>query len=528
LTRGTICGGPELSVSEFGAYMFQIEIVESADPVLRLLRSSPHEIFDQPFAGYALFLFGESDEGVATWFARSLVSLDSLTGEHIACVVFAKRIRFRGTVTMHESPRPGRWGAQQDRTGAYSLRTIHRGYVYRPLAKDATAHWRPSDEELAAVTYEVDHIASELSVVGSLPCIVFFDAMLSAHPTLSDLKGRQVAVLPLRDNPGNEVIRFLRRALQKFRYCDEFEKYVSTLRDLVDHETRLRDHKWRYIEPKEKEIERLTAAYHATLDRLAGFRIALPAAVSGASLKWLRRALSNTPEITTTSVAVLEAQFSTSKNELSALAKTIGTLEYYALQENWPLSTGSKARLSMVSEKYVKYWLPDLEPEVVVNSRSVCEDALSSLKGRQRNLVDGILAAGPDLDAIVERTTNAFNASIVTMKSELAEGESRLAEIIVSLEKCRNYCTSANRPSLVATVLQELELSRDASSDERVPIAHSLTVFLLPNATVGDTYVVGQAGAVGPGARAENMTFNADSTAAMRNANKRIDKGKQE
>ena len=60
--------------------MFRIDYVESADPIVGLLKSRPHEIFNRPYAGYLIFLFGITDPSVANWMRSHLIALDSLTG----------------------------------------------------------------------------------------------------------------------------------------------------------------------------------------------------------------------------------------------------------------------------------------------------------------------------------------------------------------------------------------------------------------------------------------------------------------
>ena len=161
--------------------MLQLEFLNSVDPAMRLLRSSSHELFERPFSGYALLLFGAADEGVATWFARSLVSIDSLTGDDIACFIFAKKVK------LHVS------GTRTNSEETYDLSRIHRAYSFRPLVHEAISLWRPSDREINVTTYDIDYIARELSVTDRLPCIVFFDAALCDSPGLNDIRSRSIA-----------------------------------------------------------------------------------------------------------------------------------------------------------------------------------------------------------------------------------------------------------------------------------------------------------------------------------------------
>jgi len=66
---------------------------ESADPVVKVLSSDLSEVFGRPYGGYLLFLFGAADEEFAAWFARNIITPDSLTGPYLAEAVFASHVR---------------------------------------------------------------------------------------------------------------------------------------------------------------------------------------------------------------------------------------------------------------------------------------------------------------------------------------------------------------------------------------------------------------------------------------------------
>ena len=270
--------------------MFEVRIVNSADPALRLLCSSSHDLFKQPFTGYALLLFGAADEGVADWFARSLISIDSLTGEDFACFIFAKRAHVRASITRYKTTRPF-GGARVDDTGAYELGTVERSYSHRPLVEEATSRWRLSDEDIAVTTYEVDRIAHELGVTDKLPCIVFFDAVLSGTPRLEDVNSHRLAVLPIQDKPGAEVIRFLRRAIHRLRSSGDYSRYLAALREFVEYERQTSDQILHHVSPARHEIKELTENHVARLGRLNVFKTELRRHIAGASLKGIRKAL---------------------------------------------------------------------------------------------------------------------------------------------------------------------------------------------------------------------------------------------
>ena len=73
--------------------MFIIKIESSSDPVLKVLHTSPEDLVNgKVYPGYALLLFGEFDEAVATLFARSMAAFDSVSGGAFAVFVFARNV----------------------------------------------------------------------------------------------------------------------------------------------------------------------------------------------------------------------------------------------------------------------------------------------------------------------------------------------------------------------------------------------------------------------------------------------------
>jgi hypothetical protein len=131
--------------------MLMIEYLNSVDPLLRVLRSRPEEVFGRRYAGYLIFLFGVSDEEFATWFTKNLISLDSLTGPHVAGAVFAKRIK----LAVKGAGMRGR---------EVSLGQVH--YTGSRLVRDDySPRWSGATSELTAVTYAADEVATAFGVL---------------------------------------------------------------------------------------------------------------------------------------------------------------------------------------------------------------------------------------------------------------------------------------------------------------------------------------------------------------------------
>ena len=248
----------------------------------------------------------------------------------------------------------------------------------------------------------------------------------------------------------------------------------------------------------------------ARLGRLNVFKTELRRHIAGASLKGIRKALSKTPKLPPQATSAIESEIRAGKQALTALNKTIGTLEYYSLASNCgqPLSQPSYQRLQAVGEKYAQLCLPGIEHSRMGASLPGCDEILQRLRARQARLIDAIAAKGPHVQAIVDDLTRDFDASIGLLQSKLQEHELELAQLSRSKERVRTYCASEERPSIVSAAVKELASPIETQAkDNGHPAPSCLTVFWMPNGVMGDIYNVGQAGAVGAGATAANMTL---------------------
>jgi hypothetical protein len=195
--------------------MLRVNYYRSADPVVRLLKEGRAGIFDRPYAGYLLFLFGNADEDIATWFARNLVALDSLTGSNLAGLVFAERVKIRVQV-----------GTTRDQLAVSDLREkevtlekINRTVeVERLVSRTGKVLYRP-EEELTALTYGADAAATDLGIQADLPCIAILDAL----PT------EDIGVLRLRDYEPKEIIHLLRELAAKFSEQEKFRPFFALM-----------------------------------------------------------------------------------------------------------------------------------------------------------------------------------------------------------------------------------------------------------------------------------------------------------
>ena len=240
--------------------MFRVEYVYTADPLVDLIRRSPHEIFRRPYAGYLIFLFAKADACVANWMRDELISLDSLTGPDIAGVVFAKRVTIPVTVMYRETPRPSR-STIDHYHGTVDLNDVevrpgyHPEYYFtKPMVEHGGLEWDDSVQELEAVTYATDEIARAFDVVSNLPCLIVADAV----PT------KEVEVIPLRETALSRIIPVLRNAIGNFLTCSNVSGHLVHL----------------------KALEHLSDAHEKLMYRLSGYKYHLSARV----IAWRGRA----------------------------------------------------------------------------------------------------------------------------------------------------------------------------------------------------------------------------------------------
>jgi len=186
----------------------------SIDPVLRILQDAPEHLFGKHYAGYILFLFGDSDEEFATWFSKRLSSLDSLTGEFLAGAVFAKRVR----LFARQGKKPaGNW-EPYSRDSELEIARIEDISTH-PLPQ---TNWTTDEREIVATTYGSDELATRLGLLEDLPCMVVLDARTPAH----------VEILRLDPITSQNVISLFRRVVSRLTTSSDFTPYWQSVRAL--------------------------------------------------------------------------------------------------------------------------------------------------------------------------------------------------------------------------------------------------------------------------------------------------------
>jgi hypothetical protein len=218
--------------------MFACDFFESADPVFTYIQQQRRRLLSRPYAGYLLFFFGESDTEIATWFARNIIALDSLTGSNLAGLVFAHKIRIQAQRVIETPPASRRRNTTSRLTNSEQvsdsmIRPVdhprhpfdHRlrpEFQIREMVSATGIQAVYPEEEIGAITYGSDEIAARFGVLADMPCIV----LLNAVPTGT------VEIIKLSDYDPERIIAFLRQLVAEFISGDEYAEFFIIMHSL--------------------------------------------------------------------------------------------------------------------------------------------------------------------------------------------------------------------------------------------------------------------------------------------------------
>ena len=203
-------------------FRLELEGGRKMEQMLRLLRTSPSNIFPQPFSGYLLFLFTGREQSLIKAFRREVIDLDALTGDTVAFALFVERLTL--TVSSADPP-PGR--LHQTRKRPASAREFNSSDLSRypsviQLVKSGKLGWINKGDELIACTYATNKIARELGILSKLPCLVVYDG----HP------GSPYETVPLTKELLSELIPILRSTIDRLRSRPGYRHYLDVLNEL--------------------------------------------------------------------------------------------------------------------------------------------------------------------------------------------------------------------------------------------------------------------------------------------------------
>ena len=180
---------------------FRVSLDEKSEELIRLIKSDPSKVFGSLYSAYMLFLIGEHDESELKWLLDNAKTLDSLTGNHVAYAVFAKQFKVKLHTHSAERERSPRTVGQIKLADIEDSRNISR------LIKDGRFGMVVDGDELTAITYGTDLVASELGLVGRLPCVVIIDA----------IPAKNLCVIGLDKDVTSSLVAILRKAISEFQ-----------------------------------------------------------------------------------------------------------------------------------------------------------------------------------------------------------------------------------------------------------------------------------------------------------------------
>lgn len=358
---------------------YHVEIDKDDRDFIRRLKTSPSEIFGRPYAGYLFFLVGSPDIAALEWLKTNVLALDSLTGDHVAYAIFARKVPFRVRVEVDGDER------SPCEKGNVPLPEIHRLDAYlKAASKDLMA----DGDSLNAVTYATDDIARAFGVLDRLPCVLVLDAFPAGEMSIVQLDDSTLAVL----------WQTLRTLVHRLTQDTHFVAFVAAIEALASL-TAAMERSISHIRSLEAQLE-LCAAIRESLRK-------------GASKEFRRLterlgqlAAENLPSVLPESTGVA----------IKGYARTIEALRDFSAG-HWSPEVDAETRLAHLFEEHVLRLAPDfvLTPN---DDHSNVLRAVEALTKRQDELIDKILGERLTSQAITDRIGHA-RAALATLQNNV-------------------------------------------------------------------------------------------------------------
>jgi len=381
----------------------------SIDPVLEILRHAPNELFGSHYAGYLLFLFGDSDEKFATWFSRRISSLDSITGEFIAGAVFAKKIKIKAR--QGTAPEPlDKWRQDNPDDAIVNIGDISTYELPQ-------TEWTSDDREIVATTYGSDELATAMGLLEDLPCMVMLDARTP----------ESIEVLRLDPIDTERVIPVFRKVLSRLTTSDDFQAFWQGLKSIQGLQCSVRSAEYQVrlatIQLAEQEAAELPAAPSVSDAELRD-------AILQAKTKLVRIITRSFEPVAPTLALDLLTAFQREQPFLASAAKTLNTINYY-LSRQWPITSDSVQTLAKIRDTYVCEILPSTGEEQRTITRGNLEFWCTSIEERQHSIASRLLR---DIDANT-LTSKLASFAFEKRQAAIAEKRQRLTEANEELER---------------------------------------------------------------------------------------------
>ena len=188
--------------------------------MLRTLKTSPEEIFQNRYHCYLLFLVGASDEEAMDWLVKNVGTLDSLTGAVFAFGIFMKSLKIPLEIDSEAvGPRP-KIAASISTEGLkgdnFFIERIIKNHIHQHVY---------NGDEVMAITYATDIVAREFNVIDKLPCMLLLDPIPFGN----------VHVVQLTNAVCNQLVKIVRQSIH--RYLNETQdkpnaySYTSAILD---------------------------------------------------------------------------------------------------------------------------------------------------------------------------------------------------------------------------------------------------------------------------------------------------------
>ncbi|NOK15826.1 toll/interleukin-1 receptor domain-containing protein [Corallococcus carmarthensis] len=426
--------------------MFQIKVERSSDPILPSLVSNPGEVFGRPFGGYLLFLFGEADAEIATWFARHLVSIDSLTGEDIACAILARRIRVRSHGEYAESPRP-RFSIRKTQNDDVYLKNISRepGMAFgraRRLVEEGESLWSGSTREITAVTPAADEVARSLGVLDHLPCMVVIDG----------IPQREQCIVPLAPEHLHELVPILRRVVQRLRCQPTFSRYLENIQTANSLAEQLQQQDWSLARGRQSLVDCETQ-YQLEQEVIRSAFLEVRRRVEEGSPRLLAAALRRIPNLDAARADQVLGEVRRVQRDLQRLSRTIGTLQYHGASRE--AVDREQAKLKRLYQSHVQPLLSESLPPPDLVIQETCNGWVREMEKLQADMIGRLLALLPTEEELIEQLRQRVGPELERAREALTTGRQRLEATRSRISSLTAACIAPDHPSLTA-VFQEV------------------------------------------------------------------------
>jgi hypothetical protein len=410
--------------------------------LLYKLRSEPSEIFGRPYAGYLLFLVGGTDDTAIEWLRKYLVSLDSLTGTHVAFAIFAEKVPVQ--LEVHD-PHGPYLRQEKDRLarflGDVPLSEVRRIDSYIDFSKHGRV---ATGDHLNAMTYGSDRAARAFGVLQHLPCLLVLDAIPSDRVDVIEMDDAQLA----------NLFPMLRSSISNIIQDPQFSAFIEALELLGRIKFRLEDVKLR-IRNKRSELSHIPMRTDQEIDiNVMGLYAKMFEGIKIGSHRQFRRHFFELREYVRDRVAS-DLDESTGQ-KVVGYGKTISALSDLAGKE-WPLTETDHGRCRELLVNHVARLLPDASVPSTIADREQLQTFRQLLIDRQSVLIEEIKASLPDEKELASRAKSALAQRREAVEEKLAELRGELDGLRDSANRALELCVSEKAPSLSKIIRREAQ-----------------------------------------------------------------------